>query len=80
MVRACARRARDRRFEPHSGQLSIWNRKTLPQNEYHMYRQIPLHTHDYLTNYIRNVSVGTDEGPNPKLALSEGGIRENIKS
>ena len=32
-----------------SGQLSIWNRKTLAQYEYHIYRQIPLHTHDYLT-------------------------------
>ena len=27
------------------GQLSIWNRRTLAQNEYYMYRQIPLHTH-----------------------------------
>ena len=33
-----------------SGQLSMWNRKTLAQNEYHIYRRIPLHTHDYLTN------------------------------
>ena len=39
-----------RGFKSHSGQLSIWNRKTLAQNEYHIYRQIPLHTHDYLTN------------------------------
>ena len=30
--------------------FTIWNRKTLAQNEYHIYRQIPLHTHDYLTN------------------------------
>ena len=29
---------------------NIWNRKTLAQNEYHIYRQIPLHTHDILTN------------------------------
>ena len=29
---------------------------------------------------IRNVSVATDEGPGPKLALSEGGSRENIES
>ena len=26
-------------------------------------------------NSIRNVSVATDEGPSPKLALSEGGSR-----
>ena len=31
-------------------------------------------------NSIRNVSVATDEGPSPKLALSEGGSRENIES
>ena len=24
-------------FESHSGQLSTWNRKTLAQNEYHIY-------------------------------------------
>ena len=24
-------------FESHPGQLSIWNRKTLAQNEYHTY-------------------------------------------
>ena len=29
---------------------------------------------------IRNVSVATDEGPSPKLALSEGGSRGNIDS
>ena len=45
-----------------------------------MYRQIPLRTHDYLTNSIRNVSVGTDEGPRPKLAPREGGSRGNIES
>ena len=56
------------------------NRKTLAQNEYHIYRQIPLHTHDYLKNQIRNVSVATDEGPSPKLVLSEGGSRGNIES
>ena len=27
-------------------QLSVWNRKTLAQNEYHIYRKILLHTHD----------------------------------
>ena len=27
-----------------------------------------------------NVSVATDEGPSPKLALSEGGSRGNIES
>ena len=31
-------------------------------------------------NSIRNVSVTTDEGPSPKLALSEGGSRGNIES
>ena len=29
---------------------------------------------------IRNVSLATDEGHSPKLALSEGGSRENIES
>ena len=29
---------------------------------------------------IRNVSVATDEGPTPKLALSEVGSRGNIES
>ena len=47
-----------------------------------MYRQIPLHTHDYLNSRTKfeSVSVATDEGPSPKLALSEGGSRENIES
>ena len=47
-----------------------------------MYRQIPLHTHDYLNSRTKfeNVSVATDEGPSPKLALSEGGSRGNIES
>ena len=49
--RACARLARGRGFEFHSGQLSIWNQKTLAQYEYHIYRQIPLHAHDYLTKF-----------------------------
>ena len=31
-------------------------------------------------NSIRNVSVATDEGPSPKLALSEGGSKGNIES
>ena len=31
-------------------------------------------------NSIRNVSVATDEGPSPKLALSEGGSRGNVES
>ena len=30
--------------------------------------------------YIYIVSVATDEGPSPKLALSEGGSRGNIES
>ena len=55
-------------------------RKTLAQNEYHMYQQIPLHTHDYLITSIQNIRVATDEGPSPKLALSEGGSRWNIES
>ena len=29
-------------------------------------------------NKSQNVSVGTDEGPIPKVALGEGGSRENI--
>ena len=37
-----------RGFESHSGELSIWNRKTLAHNKYHIYRQTPLHTHNYL--------------------------------
>ena len=37
VVRASARSAQGRGFESHSGQLSIWNRKTLAQNEYHIY-------------------------------------------
>ena len=41
---------------------------------------IYIYTHDYLTISIRNISVATDEGPSPKLALSEGGSRGNIES
>ena len=48
--------------------------------EYHIYRQIPLYTHDYLTNSIRNVGVATDEGPSPKLAPTEGRSRGNIEN
>ena len=40
-----------------------------------IYRYSPLHTHDYLISSIRNIRVATDEGPSPKLALSEGGSR-----
>ena len=43
--------------------------------EFHIYRQIPLHTHDYLKIQFENIRVATDEGPSPKLALSEGGSR-----
>ena len=47
-------------------------------NEYHIcigkFRYTPMITS------IRNVSVATDEGPSPKLALSEGGSRGNIES
>ena len=46
----------------------------------YIHRQIRQHTHDYLTNSIRNVSVATDEGPSPKLTLSEGGSKGNIES
>ena len=28
--------------ESHSGELSIWKKKTLAQNEYHIYRQNPM--------------------------------------
>ena len=31
-------------------------------------------------NSIRNISVATDEGTSPKLALSEGGNMGNIES
>ena len=40
-------------------------------------RYIPMITSQ---NLIRNVSVATDEGPSPKLALSGGGSRGNIES
>ena len=43
-------------------------------------KQIPLRTHDYLTNSIQNVGVATDKGPSPKLAPREGGSRGNIES
>ena len=58
----------------------MWNRKILAQYEYHIYWKIPLHTHDYLANSIRNVSVATDKGPSPKLARSEGGSRGKLES
>ena len=46
-----------------------------------MYRQIPLHTHDYLNSRTKfETLVATDEGPSPKLALSESGSRGNIES
>ena len=80
MVRVCVRQARGPGFESHSAQLSIWNRKTLAQHDYHIYWQIPLRTHDYLTNSIRNVGVATDEGPSPRLALNQSGSRGNIES
>ena len=40
-------------------------------------------TSTYLTQclpLIRDISVATDEGPSPKLALSKGGSRGNIES
>ena len=47
-----------------------------------MYRQIPLHTHDYLNSRtkFKMLVCATDEGPSLKLALSEGGSRGNIES
>ena len=41
------------------------------------FRYTPMIT---LQNSIRHVSVATDEGPSPKLALSEGGSKGNIES
>ena len=69
------------RFEYNSGQLSTWNRKNVFQNEHHTYRQIST-AHPWLTQNLRiqNIIVATDEGPNPKLILSEGGSRKNIES
>ena len=46
VVRTCSQLAWGCGFVSHWGQLSIWNRKALAQNEYHIYRQISLHTHD----------------------------------
>ena len=43
LVKPCARQARDRGLESHSGQFSIWNRKTLAQNEYKIYRSDSKH-------------------------------------
>ena len=40
------------------------------------FRYAPMITSE---NSIRNVSVATDKGPSPKLALSEGGSRGNIE-
>ena len=48
-----------------------------------MYRQIPLHTHDYLNSRSKFETLVwrlTDEGPSPKLALIEGGSRGNTES
>ena len=39
----------------------------------------PLHTQDYLTKF-NYVSVATDKGPSPKLALREDRSRGNIES
>ena len=43
--------ARGPGFESHSGQLSIWNRKTLPQYEYHIYLYI-FYIYIYIYIYI----------------------------
>ena len=37
MITACARQARGRKFESHSGQHFEWNHKTLAQNELYTY-------------------------------------------
>ena len=42
------------------------------------FRYTPMTTSTQKLNL--NFSVVTDEGPSPKLALSEGGRRENIES
>ena len=44
--------ARGPGFESHSGQLSIWNRKTLPQYEYHIY----IYIYIYSVLYV-NISI-----------------------
>ena len=46
-----------------------------------MYRQIPLHTHDYLNSRTKFETLlwRLMKGPSPKLALSEGGSRGNIE-
>ena len=42
---------------------------------------IYMYVYIYIYIYsVRKVSVATDEGPSPKLALSEGGSRGNIES
>ena len=57
--RACARLARGRGFEFHSGQLSIWNQKTLAQYEYHIYIYIYIYINiftklfEYIAPYFR---------------------------
>ena len=43
-------------FESQSGQLSIWNRKTLAQNEYHTY-YLYIHTYIYIYNIIYNIYI-----------------------
>ena len=42
--------------------------------------KIPLHIHDQLKKIIQNITVVINEGLSRKLALSEGGSRENIES
>ena len=80
MVRVCARSARGHGFKSHQGQLSVWNRKTSAQNEYHIYHPISLYTSMInLGKQIQNIGVETDKGPSPKLALSRGGGRANIE-
>ena len=44
--------ARGPGFESHSGQLSVWNRKTLPQYEDHIYLYIYIYMYVYIYIYI----------------------------
>ena len=48
--------ARGPGFESHSGQLSIWNRKTLPQYEYHIYLYI-FYIYIYIYIYVYIVHI-----------------------
>ena len=50
---SCIEDAKNKRgpgFESHSSQLSIWNRKTLAQNEYHRYIYISKFRYTHMIN------------------------------